>query len=89
MPRYRSIVSHVFDGQLESTVECLTCHHLSRTTETFQVASASREMNPHLQDLSLSVLNREQLSRQASHVDVPPLGNSPRKKPPVRASLSL
>jgi hypothetical protein len=89
LPRYRSIVSHVFDGQLESTVECLTCHHLSRTTETFQVAFAFRETNPDLQDLSLSIPNREQLNRQASHVDSPPVGNSLRKKPTVGASLSL
>lgn len=34
---YESVVSVVFDGQLISTVKCLTCQHLSHTNETFQV----------------------------------------------------
>lgn len=35
--RYRSIVSDIFDGELVSTVKCLTCQQLSDTKETFQV----------------------------------------------------
>lgn len=50
-PRYyRSIVNDVFDGQLRSTVKCLTCHHISETYETFQ-------------DLSLCIPTKEQLDR--------------------------
>ena len=37
---YRSIINDVFDGQLRSTVKCLTCHHVSETYETFQVLLA-------------------------------------------------
>lgn len=35
---YESVVSVTFDGQLISTVKCLTCQHLSHTQETFQVS---------------------------------------------------
>lgn len=34
--RYRSIVTDVFDGVLESSVKCLTCDTVSRTRENFQ-----------------------------------------------------
>ena len=34
---YRSVISDIFDGKLESMVQCLTCHRVSTTTETFQV----------------------------------------------------
>jgi len=33
---YRSVISDIFDGKLESMVQCLTCHRVSTTTETFQ-----------------------------------------------------
>jgi len=33
---YRSIVTDLFDGKLVSSVKCLTCDRLSKTTETFQ-----------------------------------------------------
>uniref|UniRef100_A0A0K0D1Q0 ubiquitinyl hydrolase 1 n=1 Tax=Angiostrongylus cantonensis TaxID=6313 RepID=A0A0K0D1Q0_ANGCA len=35
--RWRSIVTDVFDGSIESCVTCLTCRNVSITTETFQV----------------------------------------------------
>ena len=34
----KSIITDVFDGELVSTVKCMTCHHLSNTRETFQVS---------------------------------------------------
>lgn len=46
--RMRSIVTDVLDGQLESSVKCLTCQTVSNTKETFQ-------------DLSLPIPSREQL----------------------------
>ncbi|VDM97449.1 unnamed protein product [Thelazia callipaeda] len=51
---YRSLVTEVFDGQLRSTVKCLTCHNLSETYETFQ-------------DLSLSIPTKEQLEHIVSY----------------------
>ncbi|CAD5229310.1 unnamed protein product [Bursaphelenchus okinawaensis] len=49
-PVYESVVNVVFDGQLNSTVKCLTCQHLSETKETFQ-------------DVSLSIPTAEQLEK--------------------------
>jgi ubiquitin carboxyl-terminal hydrolase 20/33 len=43
-----SIISLIFDGQIESQIECLTCNRRSTTIETFQ-------------DLSLPIPSREQL----------------------------
>jgi len=34
--QYRSIITDIFDGALESSVQCLTCNTISRTQETFQ-----------------------------------------------------
>ncbi|KAJ1372594.1 Ubiquitin carboxyl-terminal hydrolase 33 [Parelaphostrongylus tenuis] len=48
--RWRSIVTDVFDGSIESCVTCLTCKTVSVTTETFQ-------------DLSLPIPSAEHLSR--------------------------
>ena len=33
---YRSIVTDIFDGALQSSVQCLTCNTVSKTKETFQ-----------------------------------------------------
>jgi len=33
---YRSIITDIFDGALESSVQCLTCNTVSKTQETFQ-----------------------------------------------------
>ena len=33
---YRSVISDIFDGKLVSSVQCLTCDRVSKTTETFQ-----------------------------------------------------
>ncbi|XP_037296928.1 ubiquitin carboxyl-terminal hydrolase 20 isoform X2 [Manduca sexta] len=48
-PRYRSVVSDVFDGKLLSSVQCLICDRVSTRVETFQ-------------DLSLPIPSREQLA---------------------------
>eukprot|EP00092_Neocalanus_flemingeri_P013617 GFUD01014686.1.p1 GENE.GFUD01014686.1~~GFUD01014686.1.p1 ORF type:complete len:869 (-),score=276.78 GFUD01014686.1:537-2954(-) len=34
--QYRSVVTDIFDGALESSVQCLTCNTVSKTQETFQ-----------------------------------------------------
>ena len=34
--QYRSIITDIFDGGLESSVQCLTCNTVSKTQETFQ-----------------------------------------------------
>merc|ERR1719342_1524136 len=34
--QYRSIVTDIFDGSLQSNVQCLTCNNVSKTKETFQ-----------------------------------------------------
>lgn len=47
---WKSIVTDVFDGKIESNVKCLTCKSVSTTTETFQ-------------DLSLPIPTKEQLAR--------------------------
>jgi uncharacterized UBP type Zn finger protein len=36
--RYQSIINDIFDGELVSSVKCLTCLQLSNTQETFQVS---------------------------------------------------
>lgn len=43
-----SIISSIFDGRIQSQIECLTCNRRSTTMETFQ-------------DLSLPIPSREQL----------------------------
>jgi hypothetical protein len=43
-----SIISSIFDGKIQSQIECLTCYRKSTTIETFQ-------------DLSLPIPSREQL----------------------------
>eukprot|EP00800_Vazella_pourtalesii_P013266 TRINITY_DN3149_c0_g1_i2.p1 TRINITY_DN3149_c0_g1~~TRINITY_DN3149_c0_g1_i2.p1 ORF type:complete len:651 (-),score=122.20 TRINITY_DN3149_c0_g1_i2:74-2026(-) len=48
-PKYRSVVTDLFEGQLKSTVKCLTCKKVSITTEKFQ-------------DLSLPIPNKKELS---------------------------
>ncbi|XP_018331938.1 ubiquitin carboxyl-terminal hydrolase 20 [Agrilus planipennis] len=47
-PKYRSIISDVFDGKLLSSVQCLTCDRISSCIETFQ-------------DLSLPIPSRDHL----------------------------
>ena len=34
--QYKSIVTDIFDGALQSSVQCLTCNNVSKTKETFQ-----------------------------------------------------
>lgn len=61
--RYHSIISEVFDGELVSTVKCLTCHQLSNTKETFQVQETCliAVTVTFFQDISLSIPTIEQL----------------------------
>ncbi|CAG9834253.1 unnamed protein product [Diabrotica balteata] len=47
-PKYRSIISDIFDGKLLSSVQCLTCDRVSSKVETFQ-------------DLSLPIPSRDHL----------------------------
>jgi ubiquitin carboxyl-terminal hydrolase 20/33 len=49
--KYKSIVSEVFDGQLISSVQCLSCKNVSTVKETFQ-------------DLSLPIPNKEYISER-------------------------
>uniref|UniRef100_A0A0N4ZVX6 Ubiquitin carboxyl-terminal hydrolase n=1 Tax=Parastrongyloides trichosuri TaxID=131310 RepID=A0A0N4ZVX6_PARTI len=44
----KSIISEIFDGKLRSTVKCMTCNHLSHTSETFQDLSLSIPTSEHL-----------------------------------------
>jgi transcriptional regulator NrdR family protein len=44
----KSIISLIFDGRIQSQIECLTCNRRSTTVETFQ-------------DLSLPIPSKEQL----------------------------
>ncbi|CAF1317555.1 unnamed protein product [Adineta steineri] len=46
----QSIISSIFDGRIQSQIECLTCNRRSTTIETFQ-------------DLSLPIPSREQLEK--------------------------
>lgn len=48
--RFRSIISEIFDGELRSSVQCLTCDQVSHTRETFQ-------------DLSLPIPGKDDLVR--------------------------
>uniref|UniRef100_A0A914QPM6 ubiquitinyl hydrolase 1 n=1 Tax=Panagrolaimus davidi TaxID=227884 RepID=A0A914QPM6_9BILA len=56
--QFRSIITDVFDGEIISTVKCMTCQHLSNTRETFQ-------------DISLSIPTIEQIAilRESSTLD--------------------
>lgn len=47
-PKFRSIISDIFDGKLLSSVQCLTCDRISSRVETFQ-------------DLSLPIPSRDHL----------------------------
>ncbi|XP_063218320.1 ubiquitin carboxyl-terminal hydrolase 20 isoform X2 [Bacillus rossius redtenbacheri] len=49
LPKYRSIISDVFDGKLLSSVQCLTCDRVSTRVETFQ-------------DLSLPIPSRDHVN---------------------------
>lgn len=46
---YSSIISDTFDGEILSSVQCMTCHRISCTNETFQ-------------DLSLPIPNKDHLA---------------------------
>jgi ubiquitin carboxyl-terminal hydrolase 20/33 len=50
----QSIISSIFDGRIQSQIECLTCNRRSTTIETFQ-------------DLSLPIPSREQLEVKHLH----------------------
>jgi ubiquitin carboxyl-terminal hydrolase 20/33 len=50
----QSIISSIFDGRIQSQIECLTCNRRSTTIETFQ-------------DLSLPIPSREQLEVKHFH----------------------
>ncbi|CAG9857612.1 unnamed protein product [Phyllotreta striolata] len=50
-PKYRSIISDIFDGKLLSSVQCLTCDRVSSKIETFQDLSLPIPSRDHLQVL--------------------------------------
>uniref|UniRef100_UPI00358FACC9 ubiquitin carboxyl-terminal hydrolase 33 isoform X2 n=1 Tax=Myxine glutinosa TaxID=7769 RepID=UPI00358FACC9 len=54
-PRFRSIISDIFDGCILSSVQCLTCDRVSATVETFQ-------------DLSLPIPGKEDLAKLHSAI---------------------
>ncbi|XP_023663678.1 ubiquitin carboxyl-terminal hydrolase 20 isoform X2 [Paramormyrops kingsleyae] len=54
-PRYRSVISDIFDGSILSLVQCLTCDRVSTTVEMFQ-------------DLSLPIPGKEDLARLHSSI---------------------
>ncbi|XP_066568781.1 ubiquitin carboxyl-terminal hydrolase 20 isoform X2 [Amia ocellicauda] len=54
-PRYRSVISDIFDGSILSLVQCLTCDRVSTTVETFQ-------------DLSLPIPGKEDLAKLHSSI---------------------
>uniref|UniRef100_A0A8C4QC97 Ubiquitin carboxyl-terminal hydrolase n=1 Tax=Eptatretus burgeri TaxID=7764 RepID=A0A8C4QC97_EPTBU len=54
-PRFRSVISDIFDGCILSSVQCLTCDRISATVETFQ-------------DLSLPIPGKEDLAKLHSAV---------------------
>ncbi|XP_057667696.1 ubiquitin carboxyl-terminal hydrolase 20 isoform X2 [Diorhabda carinulata] len=47
-PKYRSIISDIFDGKLLSSVQCLTCDRISSRIETFQDLSLPIPSKDHL-----------------------------------------
>ncbi|XP_035383316.1 ubiquitin carboxyl-terminal hydrolase 20 [Electrophorus electricus] len=54
-PRFRSVISDIFDGSILSLVQCLTCDRVSTTVETFQ-------------DLSLPIPGKEDLAKLHSSI---------------------
>ncbi|XP_039618472.1 ubiquitin carboxyl-terminal hydrolase 20 [Polypterus senegalus] len=54
-PRYRSVISDIFDGSILSLVQCLTCDRVSTTVEMFQ-------------DLSLPIPGKEDLAKLHSSI---------------------
>uniref|UniRef100_A0AC34GRY5 USP domain-containing protein n=1 Tax=Panagrolaimus sp. ES5 TaxID=591445 RepID=A0AC34GRY5_9BILA len=67
--QFRSIITDVFDGEIISTVKCMTCQHLSNTRETFQ-------------DISLSIPTLEQIAilRESSSLDFEASGEEMKKE---------
>ncbi|XP_061406309.1 ubiquitin carboxyl-terminal hydrolase 20-like isoform X7 [Lethenteron reissneri] len=49
-PKFRSVISDIFDGSILSSVQCLTCDRVSATVETFQ-------------DISLPIPGKEDLAK--------------------------
>ncbi|XP_014673946.1 PREDICTED: ubiquitin carboxyl-terminal hydrolase 33-like isoform X2 [Priapulus caudatus] len=55
---YHSVISDIFDGQLLSSVKCLTCNRISMTRETFQ-------------DLSLPIPTKEHIHMMRANITTP------------------
>ncbi|XP_025112391.1 ubiquitin carboxyl-terminal hydrolase 20-like isoform X3 [Pomacea canaliculata] len=49
--QYESVISHIFDGKILSSVQCLYCERVSTTKETFQDLSLPIPTKDHLQVL--------------------------------------
>ncbi|WAR31420.1 UBP20-like protein [Mya arenaria] len=52
--QYRSVISDIFDGKLNSSVQCLTCERVSTTKETFQDLSLPIPSKDHVHMLHAS-----------------------------------
>ncbi|XP_065316862.1 ubiquitin carboxyl-terminal hydrolase 33-like isoform X2 [Gordionus sp. m RMFG-2023] len=54
----KSIISDIFDGKIMSTVECLTCHTISKTVEIFQDLSLPIPSLNQVTNLPINYKNR-------------------------------
>lgn len=50
--QFHSVISDVFDGRINSSVQCLTCERVSSTKETFQDLSLPIPTRDHVRMLS-------------------------------------
>jgi len=81
---YKSVVSDIFDGKLISTVQCLTCHRVSTTTETFQDLSLPI---PTLDSIQSATARNQRLASAASMTTTSSLSSS--LNPGSMTSLNL
>ena len=68
-PTYSSVISEIFDGQILSSVQCMTCKNISITKETFQDLSLpipSAEQMNFLNSSSLKSLPDESINKKPS-----------------------
>ncbi|XP_064649642.1 ubiquitin carboxyl-terminal hydrolase 20-like [Lineus longissimus] len=56
-PEHVSVISDIFDGKINSSVQCLTCERISSTKETFQDVSLPIPTKDHLHMIHASHVN--------------------------------
>ncbi|KAL4219204.1 Ubiquitin carboxyl-terminal hydrolase 20 [Mactra antiquata] len=66
--QYQSVISDIFDGNLSSSVQCLTCERVSTTKETFQDLSLPIPSKDHVHMLHSSTHNPGQKGGSCSEV---------------------